>query len=167
MSRFFRTSLFWSPLADSPGDVTVLEPEIVESTLDLSEYSEAEQRPAQFLYGQSGAAFFDLLDRLENIPDAGTTVLDEVLRGWFLAIYQLSAVSGSAILPENVPDGVRSNVAELGDGRGNAGLGAVCCVYPPWPQGYKFERTWAQARVSKDGKQQANATQVESEKPTP
>ncbi|CAE7707930.1 CBP1 [Symbiodinium pilosum] len=51
---------------------------------------------------------------LRNIPDAGTTVLDEVLRGWFLAIYQLSAVSGAAILPENVPDGVKSNVKELG-----------------------------------------------------
>lgn len=93
---------------------TVLEPEVVESSFSLSDYSQTEQRPAQFLFGEKGAAFFDLLDRLEKIPDAGTTVLDEVLRGWFLAIYQLSAVSGSAILPENVPDGVRSNVAELG-----------------------------------------------------
>ncbi|CAE7939463.1 Serine carboxypeptidase 1 [Symbiodinium microadriaticum] len=103
------------PSEASVGSVaTVLEPEVVESSFSLSDYSQTEQRPAQFLFGEKGAAFFDLLDRLENIPDAGTTVLDEVLRGWFLAIYQLSAVSGSAILPENVPDGVRSNVAELG-----------------------------------------------------
>ena len=108
----------------------MLEPEVVESSFSLADYSQTEQRPAQFLFGEKGAAFFDLLDRLEKIPDAGTTVLDEVLRGWFLAIYQLSAVSGSAILPENVPDGVRSNVAELGD-KGCQVSGSrfmLCCV---------------------------------------
>ena len=90
----------------------------MESTFDPEDYSETEQRPARLLYGPEGEAFFDLLDRLENIPDAGTTVLDEVLRGWFLAVYQLSAASaasGSAILPEDVPESIRSNVAELGD----------------------------------------------------
>jgi len=95
------------------GDLA-LEPEVLEPELDLSAYSESERRPAQFLFGREGSNLFDLLDQLENIPDAGTTVLDEVLRAWFMAVYQLSAASGSAILPDTVPETVKTDIKELG-----------------------------------------------------
>ena len=48
------------------------------------------------------------------------------LHGTTKAIYQLSAVSGAAILPENVPDGVKSNVKELGDQKGMMAHGSFC-----------------------------------------
>ena len=47
------------------------------------------------------------------------------LHGTTKAIYQLSAVSGAAILPENVPDGVKSNVKELGDQKGMMAHGSL------------------------------------------
>lgn len=111
------------PVAAAPGAVevtTVLEPEVVGTSgsptgsIDFTAYSEAELRPAKLLYGPEGAPLFEVLDKMEDVKELGTTSLDAVLRAWFMSLYQFSAASQAGELPPDAPEDFKRNVKEVG-----------------------------------------------------
>lgn len=111
------------PVAAAPGAVevtTVLEPEVVgisgspTGSIDFTAYSEAELRPAKLLYGPEGAPLFEVLDKMEDVKELGTTSLDAVLRAWFMSLYQFSAASQAGELPPDAPEDFKRNVKEVG-----------------------------------------------------
>lgn len=108
--------LFWGAVEVT----TVLEPEVVgisgspTGSIDFTAYSEAELRPAKLLYGPEGAPLFEVLDKMEDVKELGTTSLDAVLRAWFMSLYQFSAASQAGELPPDAPEDFKRNVKEVG-----------------------------------------------------
>eukprot|EP00434_Breviolum_minutum_P033538 symbB.v1.2.029679.t1/scaffold3280.1/size59835/6 len=95
-------------------DVAPLEPEVLDQAIDFSVYSEDELRPAKLLYGSEGAPLFEVLDKMEDVKEMGSTSLDAVLRAWFMSLYQFSAASQAGDLPPDSPEDFRRNVQEVG-----------------------------------------------------
>eukprot|EP00435_Cladocopium_sp_Y103_P025069 s492_g6.t1 len=94
-----------------------LEPEVVgtsDSSIDFTAYSETELRPAKLLYGPEGAPLFEVLEKMEDVKELGTTSLDAVLRAWFMSLYQFSAASQAGELPADAPEDFKRNVKEVG-----------------------------------------------------
>lgn len=96
-------------------DVAPLEPEVLDQAIDFSVYSEDELRPAKLLYGSEGAPLFEVLDKMEDVKEMGSTSLDAVLRAWFMSLYQFSAASQAGDLPPDSPEDFRRNVQEVGN----------------------------------------------------
>lgn len=91
-------------------------PAALEAALESS-YSGAEARPAQLFFSPQGAAFFEMLDRLEGVGIGGSqtiTALDTILRSFFTCLYQFAIASKAGEFDNNAPEDVRQNVKELG-----------------------------------------------------
>ncbi|CAK9046565.1 Carboxypeptidase, partial [Durusdinium trenchii] len=92
---------------------SALEPEVV-GVVDFSSYSQAELRPAKLFYGPEGSAIFEVLDKMEDVKELGSTSLDTVIRSWFMSLYQFSAASQAGEPPPEMPEDFRRNVKEVG-----------------------------------------------------